>query len=259
MAETIKGINIKLSLDGQDLDNELKSINKELREQQRDLRAINTNLRYDSSNLDLWKKKQNQLNEVIDQTKKRLETQQKQLEHARLGLKLGTTSEAEFRKLQRNVTYNEADLKRLNNELEKTKDKVKDLGNLKFDNLAKVGSTLTKSLTAPILGAVAALTAFASKGVDTADSIGNTAKRLRMSAESLQEWNHVARMSGVETASLEKAFEKVNNIVADIALGNVKGFAGVFHALGISMDEIDGKDTSEAFEVIRNALEKVED
>ena len=49
MAETIKGINIKLSLDGQDLDNELKSINKELREQQRDLRAINTNLRYDGS------------------------------------------------------------------------------------------------------------------------------------------------------------------------------------------------------------------
>ena len=128
MAETIKGINIKLSLDGQDLDNELKSINKELREQQRDLRAINTNLRYDSSNLDLWKKKQTQLNEVIDQTKRRLETQQKQLEQARLGLKL-----------QRNITYNKADLKRLNNELEKTKDKVKDLGNLKFDNLAKVG------------------------------------------------------------------------------------------------------------------------
>ena len=128
MAETIKGINIKLSLDGQDLDNELKSINKELREQQRDLRAINTNLRYDSSNLDLWKKKQTQLNEVIDQTKRRLETQQKQLEQARLRLKL-----------QRNITYNKADLKRLNNELEKTKDKVKDLGNLKFDNLAKVG------------------------------------------------------------------------------------------------------------------------
>lgn len=58
---------------------------------------------------------------------------------------------------------------------------------------------------------------------------------------------------------MKKAFEKVNNIVADIALGDVKGFAGVFHALGISMDEIDGKDTSEAFEVIRNALEKVED
>jgi len=259
MAETIKGINIKLSLDGEDLDNQLKSINKDLREQQKDLRAINTNLRYDSSNLDLWKKKQSQLNEVIDQTKKRLDTQKKQLEQAKLGLKLGTTSEIEFRKLQRNVTYNEADLKRLNNELEKTKGKVKDLGNLKFDNLAKVGSTLTKSVTAPIIGAVTALTVFANKGIDTADSIGNTAKRLRMSAESLQEWNHVARMSGVETGTLEKAFEKVNNVIADIALGDVKGFAGVFHALGISMEDIEGKDTSEAFEVIRNALEKVED
>lgn len=259
MAETIKGINIKLSLDGQDLDNELKAINKELREQQRDLRAINTNLRYDSSNLDLWKKKQTQLNEVIAQTEKRLEVQQKKLEQARLGLKLGTVSDAEFRKLQRNITYNEADLKRLNNELSNTKDKIKDLGNLKFDNLAKVGSTLTKAITAPILGAVAALTVFANKGVETATAINATANKLRMSAEALQEWNHVARMSGVETASLEKAFEKVNSIVADIALGDVKGFAGVFHALGISMDEIEGKDTSAAFEVIRKALSKVED
>lgn len=70
MAETIKGINIRLSLDGKDLDNELKEINKELKEQQKDLRAINTNLKYDSSNVELWRKKQTQLNEMLETTKK---------------------------------------------------------------------------------------------------------------------------------------------------------------------------------------------
>ena len=56
MAETIRGINIKLTLDGKDLQNELNNIKANLKEQQKDLKAINTSLRYDSSNVDLWKK-----------------------------------------------------------------------------------------------------------------------------------------------------------------------------------------------------------
>ena len=227
MAETIKGINIKLSLDGKDIDNQLKEINKDLKEQQKDLRAINTNLKYDSSNIELWRKKQTQLNEIINTTKKRLDTQNKALEKAKEGVKLGTVSETEFRKMQRNVSYSEADIKRLNSELGKTNDKIKDLGNAKFDNLAKVGGTLTKSLTLPILGAVTALTALANKSASTAKEIEDTAKKIGMSMEALQEWNHVARISGSSTQSLENAFIKENALLGDIALGDVKQIAGI--------------------------------
>lgn len=259
MAETVKGINIKLSLDGKDLEHEIKEINKDLKEQQRDLRAINANLRYDSSNLELWRKRQTQLNEILKGTRERLAKQNEQLAKAREGLKLGTISEAEFRKLERNIAYTEADIRRVNSQLETTKDRMKALGNEKFDNLAKLGGTLTKSLTAPILGAVTALTALATKGANTADELNKTAKSIGMNVEALQEWNHVATMAGVETSSLESAFSKVNDILADVALGDVRSFAGVFHALGISMDEIEGKSTEEAFEIIREALNKVED
>ncbi len=259
MAETVKGINIKLSLDGKDLEHEIKEINKDLREQQRDLRAINANLRYDSSNLELWRKRQTQLNDILKGTRERLAKQNEQLAKAREGLKLGTISEAEFRKLERNIAYTEADIRRINSQLETTKDRMKALGNEKFDNLAKLGGTLTKSLTAPILGAVTALTALATKGANTADELNKTAKSIGMNVEALQEWNHVATMAGVETSSLESAFSKVNDILADVALGDVRSFAGVFHALGISMDEIEGKSTEEAFEIIREALNRVED
>jgi phage-related minor tail protein len=225
LSETIKGINIKLSLDGRGLENELKEINKDLKEQQKDLRAINANLKYDSSNTELLRKKQIQLNEVLNATKKRLDTQNKALEKAKEGIKLGTVSQEEFRKMQRNVSYSEADVKRLNNELEKTKGKIKDLGNVKFDNIAKVGSTLTKSLTMPILGAVTALTALATKSASTSKEIDDTAKKLGISMEALQEWNHVAKISGSSTQSLENAFIKVNALLGDIALGDVKQFA----------------------------------
>src|SRR5690554_537117 len=197
MADTVKGLNIKLTLDGKDLEHEIKEINKDLREQQRDLRAINANLRYDSSNLELWRKKQTQLNEILKGTRERLAKQNEQLAKAKEGLKLGTVSEAEFRKLERNITYTEADLRRFNSQLDYANKKMKDLGNQKFENLSKLGSTLTKTLTAPILGAVAALTALATKGVNTADALKNTAQKIGMNVEALQEWNHVANLAGV--------------------------------------------------------------
>ena len=47
MAETVRGLNIKLTLDAKDLQNELTNIKANLKEQQKDLKAINTSLRYD--------------------------------------------------------------------------------------------------------------------------------------------------------------------------------------------------------------------
>lgn len=81
MAETVKGLNIKLSLDGRDLENELKEIQSDLKEQQKDLKAINANLKYDSSNVELWKQKQSKLNDILQTTKKKLETQNQELEN----------------------------------------------------------------------------------------------------------------------------------------------------------------------------------
>ena len=53
MAETVKGMNIKLGLDTTELEANIKSLNAGLKEQQRDLAVINKNLRYDAGNLDL--------------------------------------------------------------------------------------------------------------------------------------------------------------------------------------------------------------
>lgn len=58
MAETIKGLNIKLGLDATELNESLGKVRAELKEQQADLKAINQKLKYDSSNVELWKSKQ---------------------------------------------------------------------------------------------------------------------------------------------------------------------------------------------------------
>ena len=117
MAETVKGLNIRLSLDGKNLENELNGIKKDLKEQNKDLKAINTNLRYDSSNLDLWKSKQDKLNGILSTTKKRLDTQNLELEKAKKAVQIGDMSQEEFNKLKRDVQYTEAEISKLNNSI----------------------------------------------------------------------------------------------------------------------------------------------
>ena len=151
MAETVRGLNIKLTLDGKDLQNELNNIKANLKEQQKDLKAINASLRYDSSNLDLWKKKQKALNGILEDTKKKLENLKEQLEKARTALELGEISEKEFNQLRRNIQYADADVAKLNKQIKETDEKIDSLGSIDLSKLSKVGSSLTKYVTAPIL------------------------------------------------------------------------------------------------------------
>lgn len=259
MAETVKGLNIKLGLDGKDLENELKEIQSDLKEQQKDLKAINANLKYDSSNVELWKQKQSKLNDVLQTTKQKLETQNQELQKAKQAVQLGQMSETEFHKLKRNVEFTKAEVSRLNQELQTSNKRILELSNAKFEKIGQIGSTLTKSITVPVLGAVSALSALAVKTAITADQIGDSAAKIGLSAEELQEWNHVAKIMGSSTESLNKAFVKVNGILGDIATGNGDKVSESLERIGLSVEDIQGKNANEVFGLIRDALAEVKD
>ena len=259
MAETVRGLNIKLTLDAKDLQNELTNIKANLKEQQKDLKAINTSLRYDSTNLDLWKKKQGTLNSILEETKKKLQNQKEQLEKAKKALEVGDISVKEFNQLRRNVEYTEADISKLNNQLEDTTKKINELGNANLNKLSKVGTNLTKYVTTPILGAVTALTTLSVKNAETADELGDQASKLGMSVEALQEWNYVAKLLAVDNEQLQKAFTKTNSLLGDLASGNTSSATEALTNLGITYDDLKGKNVDQAFEIIRNALANLED
>lgn len=259
MAETIKGLNIKLGLDGSELASQLKEINSSLKEEQKDLRAINANLKYDSSNLDLWKSKQEKLNSLLDETKKKLEAQNKVLEEGKKSLKVGAISEEEYNKLKRNVDYTNASVARLNKELNETNNKIIDLNNVNLTKLSEIGSTLTKKLTLPIMAAVTALSTLAVKSANAAEKINDTSKALGLTIESLQIWQYSASKLGSSADSIEKAFLKVNSIIGDIATGNGDRLTSTLSTIGLSIDDLKGKDTEAVFNIIRLSIAKLND
>ena len=259
MAETIKGLNIKLGLDSSELNEKLKSLKNELKEQQADLKAINNALRYDSSNVDLWKQKQTKLNETLATTKERLNAQKQKLEEAKRALEVGAIGEAEFKKIERGVMYAEAEVNKLNDELSKTNTKITQLGNAKWDKLASVGSQLTKSLTMPIIGATTALAGLSYQALNTADEIGDTASKVYLSAEAYQEWAYVSEILAVDQNQLFKAFVKVNAMLGDIANGDIDQVNKKLALIGLTAEDFAGLSTEEAFVKLRDALAKCGD
>lgn len=259
MAETIKGLNIKLGLDTTELDHNLKAITTELKDQQRDLKAINNALKYDSSNVNLWKDKQDKLNQILETTKKKLESQNEKLEEAKQAVKIGAISEGEFNSLKRSIQYTEADLNKLNGELEKTKDKIKSLGSIDLEKLNKVGSNLTKYVTAPILGAVSALGVLSVKSANTADEIADNASKVYLTVEAYQKWSYAAKILAVDEEVMRKSFVKINALLGDIASGNGEKYVESLNKMGLSTKDLVGLNSDQAFDVIRNALSKLED
>lgn len=259
MAETIKGLNIKLGLDSTELDHNLKGLSTQLKDQQKDLKSINNALKFDSSNVNLWKDKQDKLNQVLETTKKKLETQNARLEEAKKALKIGAISEEQFNQLKRSIQYTETDIVKLNNELDKTKTKIKSLSWINLESLSKLGSQMTKYVTAPILGAVSALTVLTNKSMDTADAIADNASKVYLSIEAYQKWSHAFKILAVDEQVMQKSFIRLNGLLGDIASGSADKYSGALSKIGLSTKDLMGLNSDQAFNVIRNSLSKLKD
>lgn len=111
------------------------------------------------------------------------------------------------------------------------------------DSAKKLGSDLaTVAKTAGAVGLAVGGTAFAlvKKFTDAADGIVDTADRLGIGVEALQEFRFAAGQSGMETAELDKSLGFLSKNTGLAALG--KGPAlGAFKKLGIQIKDSSGK------------------
>ena len=105
--------------------------------------------------------------------------------------------------------------------------------------------------------AIDALVGFARQTIDAADAIGETAERLDVSTQSLQEWVYAAKLSGVEQQNLVAAIARVG--------ASVDAGAAKFKKLGVATKDSNGNvrsaadvfaDTAAAIAGIENPAEQ---
>lgn len=201
MAGQIKGITIEFRGDTSSLDKALKKINSETRATGKELKNVDRALKFNPTNIDLWRQKQQLLNERVAETREKLDV----LKEAQKKMDADGVEKtsAEYRNLQREIIETEsklskfeADLQKVGNvklralteQIKQVGEKTKQVG----DGIKNVGEGMTKYVTGPIVaGATASVVAF--KEVDAGLDIitkktgasGAALESMKQSAESL--------------------------------------------------------------------------
>ena len=124
--------------------------------------------------------------------------------------------------------------------------------------VSKFGGTLTKNLTLPILAAGGAAVAWATKMGNTADRILDLSEITGLTTGAIQEWQHVAKMAGVDTEAMTRVTERLNREMTNIQKGTGKASEAI-ESLGIEAEELAKMNADERLDTLVSKLAAIED
>ena len=220
MAGNIKGITVEIAGDTTKLGKALASANKEIKNAQSNLKAVDKALKLDPTNVDMLKAKQNALNDVIKETKDKLDMEKEAAESAKKALDAGEISQSQYDALQAEIVQTTKNLEELEkqakqsasvlgSQMQAAGEKLKEVGNnisQVADKAANVGSELTKKVTAPIVAVGTASTAFAMDFESAMAKLGTIADTNAVPIDELKESIlELSDQSGISAAEIAEA------------------------------------------------------
>ncbi|MGM9677570.1 MAG: phage tail tape measure protein [Butyricicoccus sp.] len=192
----------------------MSGVNSTIKKTQTSLKDVNKLLKLDPTNTELLTQKQRLLKDAIASTKEKLDALKTAQEQAKVQLESGDLGQDKYDALEREIAETEAELKKLEKQasdsavklqalgtsLQQTGEKMAGIGN----GMKTVGSTLTKTVTAPLLGVAAAAvkvgTDFDSEMSKVAAISGATGDDLQSLRDTAIEWGSKTKFSATEAA-----------------------------------------------------------
>ena len=254
-ASRIQGITVEIGGDTTKLTAALKGVNGEIRTTQSQLRDVNNLLKLDPGNTELLAQKHRLLADAVRETKEKLETLKAAAEQANEALAKGEITQEQYDGLQREIIETEERLKSLEEQASQSAVAVQkiaavgeDLKNL-GDKISGVGTTLTKTVTTPIvgLGTVAVKTA---ADFDTAMSqvgavSGATGKDLDALRDKAREMGSKTKFSASEAAEAMNYMAMAGWKTSDM----LSGIEGIMNLAAAS-----GEDLASTSDIVTDAL-----
>lgn len=265
MAGTIKGITIEFRGDPTPLDQALRKIQRESNKTQRELTSINKALKFNPTSVDLWRQKQQVLNEKIKQTEERQKTLKDALKKMDDS---GISHESEeYRRFQRELIETESKLKTF-------KAQLREIGNVNLramsEQFKEMGNKLTsagqamRGISTAAAAVTAAIGAAAVKSGKWADDLNTMSKVYSISTTDLQKYAAAADLVDVSVETIAKSHVKLEKQMLAASKGTGAS-AEAFEALGVSVTNADGslrsgdsvwQDTIKALGSLENETER---
>ncbi len=251
----IKGITIEIGGDTQGLDKALSGVNKNIKSTQTELKDVERLLKLDPSNTELMAQKHRMLAQAVGETKEKLATLKEAASQANEALARGEISQSQYDGLQREIIATEESLRSLEQQANQSAVALQKIGavgeSLKNagDKIAGVGSTLTKNVTAPVVGIGAMAVKTASDFDSAMSQVGAVSGA---TGKDLQELRDKAREMGSKTKfSASEAAEAMNYMaMAGWKTGDMlNGIEGVMNLAAAS-----GEDLASTSDIVTDAL-----
>ena len=237
-ASRIQGITVEIGGDTTKLTAALKGVNGEIRTTQSQLRDVERLLKLDPGNTELLAQKHRLLADAVRETKEKLETLKAAAEQANEALAKGEITQEQYDGLQREIIETEERLKSLEEQASQSAVAVQkiaavgeDLKNL-GDKISGVGTTLTKTVTTPIVGLgtvavktaadfdtamsqVGAVSGATGKDLDALrDKAREMGSKTKFSASEAAEAMNYMAMAGWKTSDMLSGIEGIMNLAA---------------------------------------------
>lgn len=228
------------------------------------------------------------LNKEIEAQKQKIETLRSALENAASSFGENdkrtqawqiqlNNAEAALNNMEREVSDNEKAIDAMSDEMgdaenaaDKLGDEVEETGKQsdeaggkfeKFGSVMKsVGKVLAVTMAAIGTAAVAAgkqLWDMANDVAEAGDAIDKTSQKIGISAESYQEWDYVFQRCGADVNNLQTGMKKLSGVITDAA-GGSDSAAQKLSAVGLSIEDLNGKSQDEQLSIVISALQDME-
>lgn len=290
-ANKIKGIIVEIGGDTVGLQKALEDVNDQSRNLSSELREVEKALKLDPTNITLLAQKHELLSKQVENAKEKLNALKNVQNQVEQQFKNGEIGEEQYRAFQREVALAESNVKRLDSQLEETKaamdnaaDGADELSK-SIDNTGNEAKNLDKNLeqseskltkfgdVLKKIGA-AAINVFATIGkavIDTGekiwdmsnevasagDTIDKTSQKIGISAESYQEWGYVFERCGADVNNLQTGMKKLSGVITEATNGSDKAKEKLA-AVGLSIEDLNGKSQDEQLSIVISALQKME-
>lgn len=255
----IKGITISFNGDTTKLDKALRQVRNSTKDIDKELKQVNNALKFNPTNVDLWRQKQELLDQKIKQTEKNLKNLKSV--QAQMDAK-GVDKQSEaYRAVQREIIATESKLKTF-------KTQLAEVGNANLKALsqgfAEAGSKIEaagqsmKGLSTAAAGVVVSLGAISYKAGVAADDLNTMSKVTGIGTDELQKYKYASDLVDVSVESVANANKKLAKN-AYSAVNGSKSQAEAFEKLGVSVTDADGnlRDSEDIFQDTITALGKM--
>lgn len=256
-AQRIKGITIEIGGDTTELTKSLSEVDRAVRDTQANLRDINKALKFDSGNVDLLKLKQDNLNDSVDEAKKRLQAEKDALDQMRNTEGFDENSKA-AKDLQTQIALDEVELQKAEKALKDfgsvgeqqmklVSDKVKEVG----DKISGLGENMTKLVTGPIV-AIGAGSVAAWQEVDGAMDI--VIQKTGATGEALEDMQ--SRVSSI-AQTIPTSFEEAGTAIGEVntRFGLTGDALEQLSTQFIEFANLNGTDVNTSIDTVQKTLE----